>query len=162
NLILPSDEVVSIVNTKLEASLTKAKTEPNDKLARYTAVKKAISDFIAAEFPAPGEDATYGQHKKWAKNVSDAKLAGSDLEEKITRKIIRAGTRTDGRSADQLRHIECEVAVLPRVHGSGLFTRGETQALVTTTLGTAKNEQVVDGLREEYAEKFYLHYNFPP
>src|SRR5690606_36545701 len=110
----------------------------------------------------PGDDASVSAHKQWQKNVADAKLAISDLEEKITRKIIRSGTRTDGRSADQLRAIECEVGILPRVHGSGLFTRGETQALVTATLGTSKNEQVVDGLRDEYAEKFYLHYNFPP
>lgn len=162
NLILPSDLVAKAVNTKLEGPLTAAKTSPGTKLERYSAVKKAISDFVASEYPAPAGDATYNEHKQWQKNVGDAKLAVSDLEEKITRKIIRAGTRTDGRSADQLRHIECEVAVLPRVHGSGLFTRGETQALVTATLGTAKNEQVVDGLREEYAEKFYLHYNFPP
>jgi polyribonucleotide nucleotidyltransferase len=91
-----------------------------------------------------------------------AKIAVHDLEEEVTREIIRSGKRTDGRAPDQLRAIECEVGVLPIVHGTGLFTRGETQALVTATLGSGKDEQIVDGLGEEYSEKFYLHYNFPP
>ena len=85
-----------------------------------------------------------------------------ELEEQITRQVIRQGQRTDGRALDELRSISCEAGVLPRVHGSALFTRGETQALVTATLGTPRDEQIVDGLAEEYAEKFYLHYNFPP
>jgi len=162
NLTLPDAAIVKLVNDKLTGPLTKAKTDPGMKLERYARVKEAIKNFLETEFPTPDENATVAQHKKWAKNVADAKLAISELEEKVTRQIIRAGTRTDGRSYDQLRKIECEVAVLPRVHGSGLFTRGETQALVTATLGTSKDEQIVDGLRDEYAEKFYLHYNFPP
>ena len=91
-----------------------------------------------------------------------AKGAAHDLEEDITRAIIRDGKRTDGRAADELRRIVCETGLLPRVHGSGMFQRGETQALVTTVLGTGKDEQIVDGLGQEYSEKFYLHYNFPP
>jgi polyribonucleotide nucleotidyltransferase len=76
--------------------------------------------------------------------------------------IVTQGKRADGRGPEDLREIACEVGVLPRVHGSSLFQRGETQAMCITTLGTARNEQIVDGLIEEYSKKFMLHYNFPP
>jgi polyribonucleotide nucleotidyltransferase len=69
--------------------------------------------------------------------------------------------RLDGRKFDQIRPLNIEVGVLPAAHGSCLFTRGETQALVTATLGTINNTQIIDGLEEEYRKKFYLHYNFP-
>jgi len=84
------------------------------------------------------------------------------LEEKVVRDLILEGMRLDGRQPRQLRQITCEVGVLPRTHGSAVFTRGETQALVTTTLGTVSDEQRVDGLIEEYSKKFMLDYNFPP
>jgi polyribonucleotide nucleotidyltransferase len=125
-------------------------------------VDQAISDFLESEFPEPGEEATYKQYLTWQQRRKAAQAEVDDLEKKITRKIIRSGSRTDGRTMDQLRPINCEVGVLPRVHGSSLFTRGETQSLVTATLGTGKDEQIVDGLSDEYAEKVYLHYNFPP
>lgn len=76
--------------------------------------------------------------------------------------IIKAGKRPDGRSLNDIRPITCEVGILPRTHGSALFTRGETQALVVTTLGTTMDEQKVDTLEEEYSKKFMLDYNFPP
>ena len=76
--------------------------------------------------------------------------------------VVHQNIRADGRGADDLRPITCEVGVLPRVHGSSIFQRGETQALCITTLGTGRDEQVVDGLMEEYRKKFMLHYNFPP
>jgi polyribonucleotide nucleotidyltransferase len=84
------------------------------------------------------------------------------LEERIVRDLILEGKRIDGRSTKQLRAISCEVGVLPRTHGTAVFARGETQALVTTTLGTTSDEQRVDGLGEEYSKKFMLDYNFPP
>ena len=84
------------------------------------------------------------------------------LEESIVRSLILEGKRIDGRGVKDIRPISCEVGVLPRVHGSALFTRGETQALVTTVLGTSEDEQRVDGLHEEYSKKFMLDYNFPP
>ncbi|MBU0717400.1 MAG: polyribonucleotide nucleotidyltransferase, partial [Planctomycetes bacterium] len=80
----------------------------------------------------------------------------------ITDMVVNEGTRSDGRSAKEIRPILCEVGILPRVHGSALFQRGETQAMCITTLGTGRNEQIVDGLTEEYSKKFLLHYNFPP
>ncbi|MDZ7616697.1 MAG: polyribonucleotide nucleotidyltransferase [Patescibacteria group bacterium] len=84
-----------------------------------------------------------------------------DLERCVVRDMILAGKRSDGRDNKTLRQIDCKVDVLPRVHGSALFQRGETQALVTVTLGTGRDEQRVDGLVEEYSEKFMLHYYFP-
>ena len=72
------------------------------------------------------------------------------------------GVRIDGRDTSTVRPINCEVGILPRAHGSALFTRGETQALVVTTLGTGQDEQIIDSLEGEYRENFMLHYNFPP
>lgn len=84
------------------------------------------------------------------------------LKENLFRNaILKQGVRLDGRKFDQIRPLNIEVGVLPSSHGSCLFTRGETQALVTTTLGTLGNVQIIDGLEEEYKKKFYLHYNFP-
>ncbi|NLE28673.1 MAG: polyribonucleotide nucleotidyltransferase, partial [Phycisphaerae bacterium] len=85
-----------------------------------------------------------------------------DFEEETTREMILEGKREDGRAFDQVRPITSEVGLLPRTHGSAVFTRGETQVLVITTLGTAEDEQIVDGLAEEYSKKFMLDYNFPP
>jgi len=91
------------------------------------------------------------------KNIYDeiCKQAVRDL-------IIKEKIRVDGRKLDEIRSISCETGVLPRVHGSALFTRGQTQALVVTTLGTVKDRQFIDTLEEESSERFYLHYNFPP
>ena len=86
-----------------------------------------------------------------------------DLEQDIVRgQIIETGQRIDGRDTKTVRPIVSEVGVLPRAHGSALFTRGETQALVVTTLGTGEDEQIVDSLEGEFRQHFMLHYNFPP
>ncbi|MFI5021972.1 MAG: polyribonucleotide nucleotidyltransferase [Alphaproteobacteria bacterium] len=96
----------------------------------------------------------------------DAELVASllkPLEKEIVRgNILKTGLRIDGRDTRTVRPIVAEVGVLPRAHGSALFTRGETQALVTTTLGTGQDEQIIDALEGEYREHFLLHYNFPP
>ena len=84
-----------------------------------------------------------------------------DLEEEVVRKVILEGTRPDGRGAKELRPIDCHVDVLPRTHGSAVFQRGETQALISVTLGTGRDEQRVDGLQDEYSKNFMLDYNFP-
>ena len=162
NLEVPAGDIIETVNSQLAGPLRDAKTCEGTKLDRQEAVKSAISQFVENAFPEPGQNATFAEHNDWQDRVKQAKQAIHDLEEQITREVIRSGKRTDGRSMDDLRDISCEAGVLPRVHGSALFTRGETQALVTATLGTSKDEQIVDGLGEEYAEKFYLHYNFPP
>ena len=84
------------------------------------------------------------------------------LEERVVRDVTLEGTRIDGRGPRELRKITCEVGLLPRTHGSAVFTRGETQALVTTTLGTVSDEQRVEGMSDDYRKKFMLDYNFPP
>tara|TARA_B000000460_G_scaffold164628_1_gene116843 strand:- start:398 stop:2467 length:2070 start_codon:yes stop_codon:yes gene_type:complete len=93
----------------------------------------------------------------------DVSLELKKLEKKIVRTdILKNKSRIDGRSLSDVRAISCEVGVLPRAHGSALFTRGETQALVTTTLGTSEDEQRVEGLDGLKRKRFMLHYNFPP
>jgi len=161
-LDVAGDEINALVREKLAGPLKAAKTGPGTKLQRADAVKEAIKSFFDTELPEPDANTGVGAYNAWRDRVNQAKVAIHDLEEDLTREVIRAGTRTDGRQRDELRDIECSVQVLPRVHGSAVFQRGETQALVIATLGTGKDEQIVDGLGDEYAEKFYLHYNFPP
>jgi len=99
-------------------------------------------------------------------NEAELKVAGEvfkGLESDVVRgTILKTGVRIDGRDTKTVRPIEAEVGVLPRAHGSALFTRGETQALVVATLGTGQDEQIIDALAGEYREHFMLHYNFPP
>ncbi len=100
-----------------------------------------------------------------ADEISPSLAGGAlkSLEKKIVRgNIIRTGERIDGRDTKTVRPIDCQVSILPRSHGSALFTRGETQAMVVTTLGTGQDEQIMDALEGEYRENFMLHYNFPP
>src|SRR5437870_4358172 len=121
---------------------------------RYAAVGKAKEKAMAHYFPE-------GQEPKYDK----LRIAGvfKELEAKIVRwNILDTGKRIDGRDSKTVRNIIAEAGVLPRAHGSALFTRGETQALVVTTLGTGEDEQYVDSLAGTYKETFLLHYNFPP
>jgi polyribonucleotide nucleotidyltransferase len=103
-----------------------------------------------------------------SEGMDAARLAGvGEIVEKIEKEVMRRnilerGVRIDGRKDSEIRPITCEVGLLPRVHGSGLFTRGETQAVVTTTLGTRSDEQIIDDLLGERSKSFMLHYNFPP
>ena len=90
-------------------------------------------------------------------------IALDDIKSKVLRgQALKTGIRIDGRKSTDIRPIESEVSLLPRAHGSALFTRGETQAFVATTLGTGQDEQIVDGLEGEYKERFMLNYIFPP
>jgi polyribonucleotide nucleotidyltransferase len=115
---------------------------------------REFKERVFAEFVPENGESTYTPEQ-----VSAALEA---LEERVVRDMILGGKRIDGRGIKQLRTIGCEVGVLPRTHGSAVFARGETQALVTTTLGTTSDEQRVDGLADEYSKKFMLDYNFPP
>jgi polyribonucleotide nucleotidyltransferase len=95
--------------------------------------------------------------------LQHAQKAFKGLEKDIVRgAILKGEPRIDGRDTKTIRPIICEVGVLPRAHGSALFTRGETQAIVVTTLGTGQDEQIIDALEGEYRSNFMLHYNFPP
>src|SRR5439155_16952749 len=115
---------------------------------------RELKEKVVAEFLPENGESLYTPAQ-----VSGAFAA---LEERIVRDLILEGKRIDGRNTKQIRNIYCEVGVLPRTHGSAIFQRGETQSLVTTTLGTTSDEQRVDGLTEEYSKKFMLDYNFPP
>ncbi len=122
-----------------------------DKLENYAAVDKVLADFVAT-LPADA-----------AQQKADAKHVFHGLKEKALREeILQNGKRLDGRKFDEIRPIWTEATVLPRVHGSVVFTRGETQALVTCTLGTADDEQKVEHVTGEFYKRFMLHYNFPP
>ena len=126
-----------------------------DKQARYAAVD-AVKTKVKAAFAAEGDEAP-----KWS--ADKVATVFKELQAKIVRwNILDTGSRIDGRDLSTVRAIVSEVGVLPRTHGSSLFTRGETQALVVATLGTGEDEQYVDSLTGMYKEKFLLHYNFPP
>ncbi len=101
--------------------------------------------------------------EKYPEREKDIAAILHDLEKDLMReRILSVGQRLDGRNTKEVRPITCEISVLPRTHGSSLFTRGETQSLTTLTLGSKRDEQIIDGLQEEYSKRFMLHYNFPP
>ena len=148
---------VTLANAaEIEAKATPLVKEANfrpGKQARGEAVK-AVKKQIAAEYAEQLEDETQ-------KKLFDALF--DDIQYKLLRKaILDEGVRIDGRKCDEIRPITCEVNVLPRPHGSALFTRGETQSLAVTTLGTLQDEQSYDDIDGERSEHFILHYNFPP
>jgi polyribonucleotide nucleotidyltransferase len=123
------------------------------KQERVEALSKVKEDLLAKIAEEDGE----------AANLELTAKIFKTLEKDIVRgNILKTGQRIDGRDTKSIRPINCEVGVLGRSHGSALFTRGETQALVVTTLGTGQDEQIIDALEGEYREHFMLHYNFPP
>ena len=138
-------------NTYYDRFRTAKQTE--GKQARADSVKALKTQSLAEFIPEPNAEG--------AISAAAFGTAWSELEEKIVRDLILGGTRPDGRDHTSLRAIECETDVLPRTHGSAIFQRGETQAFITVTLGTGRDEQRVDGLVEEYSKKFMLDYNFP-
>jgi polyribonucleotide nucleotidyltransferase len=138
----------------VEPDLRAAYAIPN-KAERHQAVDAAKAKVVAHFCPDGVESPPYS-----APQVADA---FKNIEAKIVRwNILDTGRRIDGRDVKSVRPIACEVGVLPRAHGSALFTRGETQALVVATLGTGEDEQWIDALQGTYKETFLLHYNFPP
>ena len=127
-------------------------TNKTERQAAVSAAKeKAVAELAATEENPDGADMVV--LKDVLKGVEASVVRGG---------IIKTGKRIDGRSLDQVRPIVSEATVLPRTHGSALFTRGETQALAVVTLGTGEDEQFIDALTGTYKERFLLHYNFPP
>src|SRR5215469_1698798 len=125
------------------------------KQERHVAVDAAKAKVMAHFLPEGAENPQYDEPR--------VASAFKDLEAKIVRwSILDTGRRIDGRDVQTVRPIVSEVGILPRTHGSALFTRGETQALVIATLGTGEDEQWIDALQGTYKETFLLHYNFPP
>jgi polyribonucleotide nucleotidyltransferase len=143
-----ADELRTYVQPKLtEACFVKGKDN------RYAAIKAAKKEALEHFADSLAEEA----------DLALAKSLMGDLEQEIVREsILEKHTRTDGRGLEDIRPITCEIDVLPRTHGSALFTRGETQALAVVTLGTMYDEQIMDDIDGDRRERFMLHYNFPP
>jgi polyribonucleotide nucleotidyltransferase len=163
-LHLPPADVVADAMAKVAPKLKAAK-QTSGKLARQEAVRAVYKEYLDAAAPLPASDsgASYPAFVAAQQKRSMIKSALEQVEEKVVRSlIIEQGRRSDGRAPEQLRPIWAEVGVLKRTHGSSVFTRGETQAMASCTLGTMRDEQIIDGLHEEYSQKFLLHYNFPP
>ncbi|MGL4943110.1 MAG: polyribonucleotide nucleotidyltransferase [Thermoguttaceae bacterium] len=144
------------------------------KAARNEACRNVKSEAKAVFFPntpcAPVVNGPVGEGNPFGETAANSQqtwnsdlfeTAWHELEERVVRDQILSGTRPDGRGMNDLRDIECRVNILPCVHGSAVFQRGETQALITITLGTGRDEQRVEGLFEDYSKKFMLDYNFP-
>ena len=153
-----------------EAQLREA-TRIKDKMPRYAAIaaaESAVVETIAGEFrraPASFDslEAVETRRSELSRLVAQTKDTLHDLRSEVVReRILADGVRIDGRSTTEIRPIACELRVVPRAHGVAVFTRGETQALVSTTLGSANDKQTIDSLTERYEKAFILHYNFPP
>ena len=147
------EELISTVSNAVLEDLTAA-YQISVKLERYAAVDKVRDAAVEKLAAAEGEEGY---------SAGDIKGAFGKIEKNLVRSRILSGEkRIDGRNLDDVRPITVRTGVLPRTHGSALFTRGETQALVVTTLGTARDAQKIDALEGEQTDSFMLHYNFPP
>ncbi len=148
----PPSALVARVKALAEPRVTEALNLPEkaERAQALAALKATIQEQLEAEFPEHGKD------------------VGTVLEDieyhTMREQVLSRGERVDGRDLDTVRPIACEVGVLPRTHGSSLFTRGQTQALVSATLGTVRDEQRIDSIDilQETTKSFMLHYNFPP
>ncbi len=171
-------KIVQLQNELREAVGKPKKEVPEnviDEALKNDVYQLAETKFKEIVYSVLSKDERSGQNKALAVTVKESlaekypeqeKVIGEilhDLEKDLMReRILKEGIRLDGRNTKQIRPITVELGVLPRTHGSALFTRGETQSLTTITLGTKNDEQTIDGLIEEYSKKFMLHYNFPP
>lgn len=146
------EKATSFLKPKIEAAL-----DIREKQERYAAVAKAASEAEEALV------ATIADEKLRSQRKTEVSTIVEDLKYHVARwMILDKKIRIDGRNVSQVRPISCEAGILPRAHGSGLFTRGETQVLGSVTLGTGDDEQMVDTLLGPVSRKFMLHYNFPP
>ncbi len=147
--IIPEEKIQG-VEQKISNLLNDAFKAP-DKKSSELQTKKILNDLISS-IPEENEEEIYETREAFYK-----------IQKKMARGLIlNKHVRVDGRAFDEIRPITADVGLLPRTHGSALFTRGETQSLATVTLGTSEDVQRIDGLGEEYKKRFMLHYNFPP
>jgi polyribonucleotide nucleotidyltransferase len=154
--VKPDSDVTDAVMNELDGSGIEEILEISDKTQRNVAMNELTDSVLSSLIEA---DDSYHEHEK----------AVGDIIRSVEKRLIRArilseGKRVDGRNVDEVRPITTEVGLLPRTHGSALFTRGQTQALVTTTFGSSRDEQRIDTIEssEEIKKSFMLHYNFPP
>ncbi|GAB5466765.1 MAG: polyribonucleotide nucleotidyltransferase [Candidatus Kapaibacteriales bacterium] len=156
-VILPEELIASarnLVSDELNEYVRSQSTK-NERNEKRSELKEKIEAHFEENF---GDNEEYADGLKGYAGTIFGKLEKEAMREMI----LESKTRLDGRGLEDIRPITVEVGVLPRAHGSALFTRGETQSLTTTTLGTSKDEQMIDGLLPFYTTNFYLHYNFPP
>jgi polyribonucleotide nucleotidyltransferase len=153
-LAVPRKEVAADFYREIEGKVFEPLAKAmriHDKLENYASVETALKELVAA---IPETE---------AERRADAKAIFKELKEKVLREeVLTRGVRLDGRKFDEIRPIWIETGVLPRTHGSAIFTRGETQALVTCTLGTDDDAQKIETFEGETWKSFMLHYNFPP
>ncbi|MDH3579807.1 MAG: polyribonucleotide nucleotidyltransferase [Hyphomicrobiales bacterium] len=147
-------------NSEMEGKIRKAAEK--DLQAAYQIAEKLARQDKVAEVQAKAVEANVSDDDDGAAAGKVASAFKSVEKDVVRGSILDTSKRIDGRDLSTVRPIVCEVGILPRAHGSALFTRGETQALVVTTLGTGEDEQFVDALEGTYKESFLLHYNFPP
>lgn len=165
-LLVPIDEkLCEQVRCQMADKLRELKQIP-DKRRRNTAVQQLFEQ-VSVEYCGladnPASAVTERAHKAEPQcDKAMFKRVFEKIEGEVVRQLVLDGKRPDGRGYNEVRPISCEVGILPRTHGSALFTRGETQSLVTVTLGTIRDAQIIDGLLDEYTQSFTFHYNFPP
>jgi polyribonucleotide nucleotidyltransferase len=138
--------VLALAAPKIEAAM--AIREKQERYAALDTASAETQEAAKAEFPE--------------RDAEIKEVIESAKKRHLRELVLNTGKRIDGRATEEIRQITCEVSLLPRTHGSALFTRGETQALVTTTLGTKQDAQHIEGLADEFEKTFMLHYNFPP
>ncbi len=148
------EDIVAKVEKDFGKAIDKA-AHIHGKLERYEAIDAIKKEMMEKNAEELGEE--FAEQERNFKSAFDEVFAKS-----VRNAILHDNHRADGRGMDDIRPITCELDILPRVHGSALFTRGETQSLGTVTLGNSRDEQIIDGLAEEYKKSYYLHYNFPP
>ena len=158
--VAPADELVERIYGMIKDDVDNHLRQPYDKASFYGGIGD-IKDKMLSELFGEGDDAVTELEGGYSR--ADAKEAFKAAESRVMREmILDEGLRLDGRSTTDIREIWTEIDYLPRVHGSAVFTRGETQALVMATLGTGRDVQAVDQLFDQEDKRFYLHYNFPP
>jgi polyribonucleotide nucleotidyltransferase len=153
-LVEIDEELYSQIRSQTSDKLYELKQIPA-KQERKAAVEE-LFEHLSAEYCEAVNGAEPKCDKATLKRIFDK------IEGQAVRKLLLEGKRLDGRGYNDIRPIVCEVGVLPRTHGSALFSRGETQAIVSVTLGTIRDAQIIDGLLDEYTQNFTFHYNFPP
>ena len=156
--LVPEEELVERITNLISDKMDKA-LRIKDKLEKYAAIdaiKEEINDLLTSENEGTMKD------EELQELLVKGQMVVSDIEYKLFRSIVvKEKLRADGRKMDEIRPLSTDIDLLPRTHGSALFTRGETQALSITTLGALNEHQIIDGLSMEDQKRFMLHYNFP-
>ncbi len=159
-LVETDEQLISEIRSQISDKLYELKQTPG-KHERNTAIDE-LREQVMTQY-CPDEDNPQLQNEATGKyNKAIVKRILGKIEGEVVKKLLLNGKRSDGRGYNDIRQLACEVGILPRTHGSALFTRGETQSLVSVTLGTIRDAQIIDGLLDEYTQNFTLHYNFPP